>query len=31
VVSMMRATLPHAQISVHADLAGWERVVRIQQ
>jgi release factor glutamine methyltransferase len=31
VVGMMRATLPNAHISVHADLAGWERVVRIQQ
>lgn len=31
VVAMIRAQLPHAHISVHADLAGWERVVRVQQ
>lgn len=31
VVAMMRAHLPHAHVSVHADLAGWARVVRVQQ
>lgn len=31
VVATMRAHLPHATISVHDDLAGWARVVRVQQ
>lgn len=31
VVSMMRATLPDAHISVHADLSGWDRVVRVHR
>ena len=29
VVAAMQAQLPHAHISVHADLAGWARVVRV--
>lgn len=31
VMAVMQTHLPHAHISVHADLAGWDRVVRVAQ
>ncbi len=31
VVNAMRTYLPHAHISVHKDLSGWDRVVRVQR